>query len=110
MPPPDEFYRYYDMRYEGRVRIHLATLWLHSETPKGYWLSNYQFGREKHVWVSKTARKRHAYPTVEEAMTSFKARKARQVQFLTHQLEGAKRALDLANEGRFCYDDNRTLT
>jgi hypothetical protein len=47
-------------------------------------------------WVSKTSRKRFAYPTLKEALHNFRARKNRQISILTHRLERAKTALNIA--------------
>lgn len=66
-----------------------------SETPKGYWIDCY--GKKK--WVSKTSTKRYAYPTLKEAMFAFKKRKESQIRILTNQLERAKSALAMANDG-----------
>lgn len=41
------------------------------ETPKGYWIKVFM---QEH-WISKTARKRYAYPTKEEALEGFIQRK-----------------------------------
>ena len=43
-------------------------------------------------WVSKTSHKRYAYPTEEQAMVNFKARKKRQIKILTNQLTRARMA------------------
>jgi len=59
------------------------------ETPCGYWIK--EFITEH--WVSKPSRKRFAYPTQNEAMVNFKARKTRQIGILSRQLERAKIAL-----------------
>lgn len=96
-----EFYRYYDTPgyydYYG-VNINMETLYLVKETLKGYWISydlNYSENKPHFIghrkrWISKTSRKRFAYPTKEEAIESFTARKRRQVAILTGQLERAK--------------------
>ena len=94
-----EFYRYEEY-YSGdfyTVKVRLITLNLHKETPQGYWIGwgryapDYLRGNSR--WVSKTGRKRYAYPTKEEAMTSFLARKEKQVKILKAQLRKAEGAL-----------------
>jgi len=68
------------------------------ETKCGYWIQLFKFDiddRENRKWVSKTAKKRFAYPTKNEAMVNFKARKKRQIQLLTNQLNNVKRALEI---------------
>ena len=67
-----------------------------SETQCGYWIVIYAFDiddRKNRKWVSKTAKKRYAYPTKNEAMISFKARKNRQIKILTNQLNNVKSVL-----------------
>ncbi len=59
------------------------------ETPCGYYIEDPYSAREKR-WVSKTTRKRWAYPTKEEAWVSYVSRKKRQVLILTGQLDTAK--------------------
>lgn len=94
-----KFYRYEDIReYYNTVRIRERIFYPIKETPKGYWISSdpryaertcpYYANRKR--WVSKTSRKRYAYPTKEQAMESFVARKRRQVAILEGQLERAK--------------------
>lgn len=94
-----KFYRYVDiLEYEGHARIIERVFYLVRKTPKGYWISadrNYKEGSigfkwHRKRWVSKTTRKRYAYPTKEQAMEGFVARKRRQVTILTAQLERAK--------------------
>lgn len=101
----DTFYRYEDL-LEGwnylfnipKVKIVEYTYSLIKETPKGYWITNnsllfknINFGKR---WISKTAKKRYAYPTKEEAINGFIARKNRQVTILSRKLEQAKQALN----------------
>jgi len=105
------FYRYEDLHYTDGVRIQEVVLYLIRETPCGYWISpNYHYKEadegewwmafsERKRWVSKTTRKRYAYPTKAEAMASFKARKRRQIDILEYRLRGAQEALYMACEG-----------
>lgn len=62
------------------------------ETPCGVWLQD-GFRRR---WVSKTARKRFAYPTREEARESYRIRKRRHVEHLETQLRRARELLKQA--------------
>lgn len=95
------FYRYMDRpTYLGGRTLDLMKFYAVRETPCGYWIVDeyeYDFELEfaKKRWVSKTGRKRFAYPTPEEALTSFIARKEKQVKILSAQLIGAKDALRL---------------
>lgn len=64
-------------------------------TPQGVWL--YADSRDRGGrWVSKTARKRWAYPTKEEALDSFRYRKRKQVAIYTARLDRAHAAYELA--------------
>ena len=63
----DPFYRFDATSYvDGSVEVHMARYYMVRETPKGWWLSHWMNSDVWHVWVSKTARKRYAYPTPEE--------------------------------------------
>jgi hypothetical protein len=95
------FYRYVDTNYTGTVRVEEWVFYLVRETPCGYWISsspNYReegmrwYGERKR-WVSKTSRKRYAYPTRAEAKVSFKARKHRQVGILRNRLLDVEEAV-----------------
>jgi len=71
------------------------------ETPKGYWMSKNQslpFPDKKSRWVSKTARKRFAYPTKAEAMQNFKARTKRRIWILEDQIKVCQMALKSLEE------------
>ena len=75
----------------GRVRVQLRRSKVTANTPRGVWLD---CGR----WVSRHTKKRWACPTVEEAWTSYCARKTRQIQLLSAQLANAQKALAIAKE------------
>lgn len=89
---PEYLYRVDDVCYTTGVRIEKRKFKVVKETPCGYWIDLFEFFDDK-KWVSKTGKKRYAYPTEEEAMTSFKARKKRQIQILSDKLSRARRAL-----------------
>ena len=84
---PDLFYRYTDCDSLGNLRYSVYKL--DKETDKGYWIEGHSYRK----WISKTSRKKFAYPSKEDALKSFKLRKQSQIQIITKQLEGAKRAL-----------------
>lgn len=98
----DTWYRYDDIRYAapldeyenprgpGRVAVELRSYQVQRVTPKGVWLSRY-YGDPRFVRLS--ARKRFAYPTPEEALESFMARKKRQLSILHAQAAKVERAL-----------------
>lgn len=71
------------------------------ETPCGYWIApdwanDDDLKNEFKKWVSKTSRKRYAYPTMEEAWKSYKLRKRRHTEVLEDQLEAARVRLNVA--------------
>ena len=106
-----EFYRYEARSYAAvdhdgdlvrpafpDVRLTLMTFNLHRETPKGYWIG---YGHpdgfnSPSKWVSKTARKRYAYPTKEQALENYVKRTERRVKILKAQLHRVEIGLDRA--------------
>jgi hypothetical protein len=103
-----KFYRYEAKQYTSllkayvNVKLLLIELNLHKETLKGYWIG-YGYVEEGKLrstskWVSKTARKRYAYPTKEEALTNYIKRTQRRVSILKNQLEVTERGLEVAKE------------
>jgi hypothetical protein len=110
MDTPKKFYRYETVQYathdhDGELvsspfpnpTLQLREFNLHKETPKGYWIS---YGgltlSSPSRWISKTSKKRYAYPTKEEALNNFIKRKEYQIKLLEYQLSSAKIALSLA--------------
>lgn len=92
-------YRYEDMSTEHGVKLWEWVFTVIKETPCGYWITGYDnsFGvNYRSRWVSKTSRKRFAYPTRKEALVGLKARKIRQIEILSGHLEQAQQALDIA--------------
>ena len=97
-----KFYRYYNQGAD----VILEKFKLFKETPAGYWIipeywsvadeMTTSINERYNKWISKTSRKRFAYPTKEEALESFKMRKQRQIPILKAQLECAKEALKVA--------------
>jgi len=98
-----KFYRYEAVSYASmdhdgeyvmprypNVKLELREYELHKETPKGYWIGyGYPWDgllKGHSRWVSKTARKRFAYPTKEEALTNYIKRTERRVKILKAQL------------------------
>lgn len=89
-----KLYRY-DAHFTGsdwntQVHVHCYDFNVIRETPCGYWIENFSALLPK--WVSKTGKKRYAYPTKDEARASYYARKQRQVTILTEQLHQAQMA------------------
>jgi hypothetical protein len=62
-------------------RVYLNSFMVVKETRCGYWIEAY----EGLKWVSATGKKRFAYPTKDEAINSFHARKRRYLQILFEQ-------------------------
>ncbi len=90
-----DFYRYEDGRFNERdiPVVRLVKLELVRETPHGYWI---QESWMEPRWVSKTARKRYAYPSQEQALHSYIARKTRQAKLLWSQVRSTEARLKLA--------------
>lgn len=89
-------------RFDGGMidnRLEVVEFQVLRETPKGYWINlaygGYMMKSEK--WVSKISRKRFAYPTKDEALDSFIARKKKQIQILKYQLGKAQDYYKQAN-------------
>jgi hypothetical protein len=101
-----KFYRYDESVFDERPKIIESTFSLVKETPCGYWIKKdnenwrelFSTFSSKQRWVSKTARKRFAYPTKEQALLSFIARKRRQIAITEWQLLTAESYLELATE------------
>lgn len=106
-----KFYRYDTVQYArmdseyglsytaSNTTLTCTQLNLIKETPKGYWIG-YGFNipgnlRSEAKWVSKTSRKRYAYPTKREAIESFIARKRLQKRILKDRLEFCLESLEL---------------
>lgn len=74
-------------------RIELREFVTQKETPGGYWI-DIIYGKPR--WVSRTGRKRYAYPTKEEAMVNYVKRTEKHVSMLRSRLETAEIALERA--------------
>lgn len=93
-------FRLIDVHMEDGIRVELERFFVIKETNKCFWVvSKYaplwlEFkelkDRKFAKLVSKTSCKRYCYPTIEQAIESFKIRKKRQVEKLELQLEQAK--------------------
>ncbi|NTU49360.1 MAG: hypothetical protein HGA87_00435 [Desulfobulbaceae bacterium] len=95
------FYRYEeDAEDVDHVRLLLSRFSLVKETPCGYWVDPMvgSYARKKVRWVSKTARKRYAYPTKAEALDALIARKRRQKAIIYWQNEIADATIAMAEQ------------
>lgn len=93
---PEYLYRFDDTSTLMGIQVKKRKFRVIKETPCGYWISLFESFDDK-KWVSKVAKKRYAYPTDIEALTSFKARKRRQIEILQAQINQAKAALSFAD-------------
>lgn len=69
------------------------------ETPCGYWIGYGSLSSGKYnwkKWVSKTTRKRFAYPTKKEALINYIKRTERRIGILDSHLTACKIGLELA--------------
>ena len=87
------------------VKVELEIFELVKETPKGYWIVSESwvdldegFISLAKKWISKTSRKRFAYPTKQEALDSFLIRKKKQIEYVKRSLTNAEKALELGEK------------
>lgn len=90
------FYRAAGMRADedGPMQIHFYEFILVKETPCGHWV--HRRGSTKTRWISKTSRKRLAYPTKKEAVSNLVARTSRRIALLDWQKKDAVEVLYMA--------------
>ena len=101
-----KFYRYDAYTSVGdSIRLHLQEYEVVKETPCGYWIQEAHseeyanlFGQPMKYWVSKTSKKRRAYPNKDAALESFIHRKRCQIGILKEQLRIAKESLEAGIE------------
>jgi hypothetical protein len=93
---PEFLFRFEDTMTADGVRVDRRKFKVIKETPCGYWILLYESFDDK-KWVSKVAKKRFAYPVLDDAITSFKARKRRQIEILEAQVLQARSALAWAD-------------
>lgn len=97
-------YRLHEVLYESGIHIRLELFDVVKETPCGYWVSSTlnptwlpveELRKRGYLnWVSKTSTKRHCYPTMEQAVASFKRRKQVQASKLRFQLKQVEAVID----------------
>jgi hypothetical protein len=103
------FYRYETVQYASlgmdgdytsskipNPKLELRTYDLIKETTKGFWIG---YGEIMHYkrWISKTAKKRFAYPTKEEALNGYITRTKKRMEIMEYQLSSCKMGLGLAD-------------
>lgn len=105
--PIEIWYRFEEMLYatpldewdrpcgEGRVEVRLRKYQVVKYTPKGVWVKLKIGGwLDSHArFILRSARKRYACPSIEEAGQSFLARKARQTRIYKARLRTIEKAL-----------------
>jgi hypothetical protein len=109
------FYRYEAVQYASScdhdgicyespyIKLELRQLNLFKETPKGYWIGYGSLLNKNNLksighWVSKTSKKRFAYPSKEEALENFIKRTEHRMEILSHQINVCKTSIDLAKQ------------
>jgi hypothetical protein len=100
------FYRYESGNVQNIGELYTSelikrTFKLKKETPKGYWIIQHGHPATLHSkprWVSKTAKKRYAYPTEKEALANCIARTKRRMKFLKRDLAIANSILHQAEK------------
>ena len=101
------YYRLRDYYTEYGTTIELEKFYVVKETPCGVWVKS-QFAPEwysyedlkKHrylKWIHNGATRKHCYPTLKEAIHSFKKRKIRQASILNSQLRQVQTVLEGAH-------------
>ena len=104
-----KFYRYETVTYasgdeyfesHGITKLEIREYNLYKETPKGYWIGYGYLGKlsSKGKWVSKTSKKRYAYPTKEEAIVNYIKRTEKRIGFLNNNLHQCKKGIELAKQ------------
>lgn len=99
-----QHYRIKDYSTGDGVIIRVERFNVIKETPCGYWVADEyapkwmslsKLRKCKQVkWVSKTSERRYCYPTIEDAMRSFKRRKHMQQSKLNLQMEQVNKVVD----------------
>jgi hypothetical protein len=111
------FYRYEAVQYASshdhdgvyyesplpNIKLELRQLNLFKETQKGYWIGYGILFNDKNLrgighWISKTSKKRFAYPTKEEALENFIKRTECRMRILSQQIDVCRTSIDLAKQ------------
>lgn len=99
------FYRYEFDKISMVPNIKLLKFETLKETPKGYWIIPFKYFRypmndeyrmRHKKWISKTSRKRYAYPTKEEALFNYQKRTEFYIKYLKRFLNNATTGLKIA--------------
>ena len=101
------WYRLRDFQINDVIAVEAEKFYVVKETPCGAWVASeysplfwghytlreLKAGRHLH-WVNKNTTRRRCYPTLQEAIESFKARKLRQHRIIKNQLEQVEKVID----------------
>ncbi len=77
--PTFVLYQFKDVGSERRSELKLIRHQVTREVYNGYWIK--RTDRSKDTWISKTASKRIAWPTMEEAYKDWKERKQKKIDY-----------------------------
>lgn len=86
------FYRIYDQTHEDGTKLYLQKFYAIKETPKGVWLAYNATNIEPFRFMLVGTFKQFAHENFEDALNSFKRRKARQHKILKAQLKNVEAA------------------
>ena len=94
------FYRYNEyLDADDNIQLHVSEYAVIKETTCGHWIKEiidptlaWLHGQPREHWVSKTSKKRRAYPNKLDALDSFIHRKGKQILHLEAQLDTANKA------------------
>ena len=97
---PKTFYRYEERQTYNGLVIDEINFRMTKETLCGYWiqLAPVLWQDDKKIWVSKTSKKRYAYPDKMAAIKGLIFRKERQIDILESKIKLAKTAYSMALE------------
>lgn len=100
------FYRFYTGFEHERINLICEEFVLVSETLKGWWIiqKDNPYRIYKKRWISKTSKKRHAYPTQKEALNNYIIRTKRRIGYLINSTENANKGLKKAKKLMENYD------
>lgn len=101
-----KYYRYEIAKYGSyndfsdytisQIKLELRVFDVQKETPKGYWIG---YGPNKDgfsMWISKTSKKKYAYPTKEDALENYISRTTARIKILSKQIDDCRAGLSKA--------------
>lgn len=96
----EECYTIGNVIYWYNLQMYCIEFDLVKETPKGYFIkaSGPDWLEAESIWVSKTSKKRYAYPTKEQALEYFVHRKEKRIKILSQYIDTCQEAILLAGQ------------